>query len=41
MKKIIPVIVAIVLILVVAAAGLGAKLIEKYSYSNELGKKMD
>ncbi len=35
MKKIIPVIVAIVLILVVAAAGLGAKLIEKYSYSKE------
>ena len=35
MKKIIPVLVAIVLIIVVAAAGFGAKIIEKYSYSKE------
>lgn len=35
MKKIIPALVAIVLILVVAAAGFGATLIEKYSYSKE------
>lgn len=35
MKKIIPVIVAVVLILIVAAAGFGSILIEKYSYSKE------
>lgn len=35
MKKIIPVIVAIVLILVVAAVGFGAKVVERYSYSKE------
>lgn len=35
MKKIIPVMVAIVLIIVIAAAGFGAKLLEKYSYSKE------
>ena len=35
MKKIIPVIIAIVLIIVVAAVGFGAKVIEKYSYSKE------
>ena len=35
MKKIIPVIVAIVLIIVIAAVGFGAKLFEKYSYSKE------
>lgn len=35
MKKIIPVLIAIVLIIVVAGVGFGAKLIEKYSYSKE------
>lgn len=35
MKKIIPVIVAVVLIIVIAAAGFGTKLLEKYSYSKE------
>ena len=35
MKKIIPVITAIVLILVVIAIGVGMKLAEKYSYSKE------
>lgn len=35
MKKIIPVLVAVVLIIVIAAVGLGAKIIEKYSYSKE------
>ena len=35
MKKIIPVIVAVVLIILIAAAGFGAKLLEKYSYSKE------
>ena len=35
MKKIIPVIVAIVLIIIVVIAGFGAKLLEKYSYSDE------
>lgn len=35
MKKIIPVLIAIVLIIVVAAIGFGAKLAEKYSYSKE------
>lgn len=35
MKKAIPVVIAIVLIIVVAAAGFGAKLLEKYSYSKE------
>ena len=35
MKKVIPVIIAIVLIIVIAAAGVGAKLLEKYSYSKE------
>ncbi|MDE7247251.1 MAG: chitinase, partial [Lachnospiraceae bacterium] len=35
MKKMIPVIVAIVLIIVIAAAGFGAKILEKYSYSKE------
>ncbi|MCD7724500.1 MAG: glycosyl hydrolase family 18 protein [Clostridiales bacterium] len=35
MKKVIPVIVAIVLIIVVAGIGVGARLLEKYSYSKE------
>lgn len=35
MKKVIPVIIAIVLIIVIAAAGFGARLLEKYSYSKE------
>ncbi|MCX4307541.1 MAG: glycosyl hydrolase family 18 protein [Acetatifactor sp.] len=35
MKKIIPVIVAIVLIIVIAAVGFGTKVLEKYSYSKE------
>lgn len=35
MKKAIPVIIAIVLIIVVAGAGFGVKLLEKYSYSND------
>lgn len=35
MKKIIPVLIAVVLIAVVAAVGVGARLIEKYSYSKE------
>lgn len=35
MKKIIPVLVAVVLIVVVAVIGVGARLIEKYSYSDE------
>ncbi len=35
MKKIIPVIVAVVLIILIGAAGFGAKLLEKYSYSKE------
>ncbi|MDD6812383.1 MAG: glycosyl hydrolase family 18 protein [Lachnospiraceae bacterium] len=35
MKKIIPVIVAIVLIIIVVIAGFGAKIVEKYSYSDE------
>lgn len=35
MKKIIPVLIAIVLIIVVAVAGFGAKLLDKYSYSKE------
>ena len=35
MKKIIPVLIAIVLIIVVAAVGFGAKIIERYSYSKE------
>ncbi|MDE7198788.1 MAG: SH3 domain-containing protein [Lachnospiraceae bacterium] len=35
MKKIIPVIVAVVLIILIAAAGFGVKLLEKYSYSKE------
>ncbi len=35
-KKIIPVIVALVLILVIGAAGVGRKLLDKYSYSREL-----
>lgn len=35
MKKVIPVLIAIVLIIVVAAAGFGAKLLNKYSYSKE------
>lgn len=35
MKKMIPVIIAIVLIILIAAAGFGAKLLEKYSYSKE------
>lgn len=35
MKKIIPVLIAIVLIIVVAVAGFGAKLLNKYSYSKE------
>lgn len=35
MKKIIPALIAIVLIIVVAAAAFGSKLIEKYSYSKE------
>jgi spore germination protein YaaH len=35
MKKAIPVLIAIVLIIVVAAAGFGSRLLEKYSYSKE------
>lgn len=35
MKKIIPVIVAVVLIILIGAVGFGAKLLEKYSYSKE------
>ena len=35
MKKIIPVLIAIVLIIVVAAVGFGAKFMERYSYSKE------
>ena len=35
MKKVIPVLVAIVLIIIIAAVGFGAKIIEKYSYSKE------
>ena len=35
MKKVIPVIVAVVLIILIGAAGFGAKLLEKYSYSHE------
>lgn len=35
MKKMIPVIVAIVLIILIGAAGFGAKVLEKYSYSKE------
>lgn len=35
MKKVIPVIVAIVLIIIIGAAGFGAMLLEKYSYSKE------
>lgn len=35
MKKVIPVIIAIVLIIVIAAAGFGVKLLDKYSYSKE------
>ncbi len=35
MKKVIPVLVAIVLIIIIGAAGLGAMLLEKYSYSKE------
>ena len=35
MKKIIPVLIAIVLIIVVAAVGFGAKVLDKYSYSKE------
>lgn len=35
MKKMIPVIVAIVLIILIAAAGVGVKLLDKYSYSKE------
>lgn len=35
MKKVIPVLIAIVLIIVVGAVGFGARLVEKYSYSKE------
>ena len=35
MKKVIPVLVAVVLIIIIAAVGFGAKIIEKYSYSKE------
>ncbi len=35
MKKMIPVLIAIVLIIAIGAAGFGAKLVEKYSYSKE------
>ncbi len=35
MKKVIPVIVAVVLIILIGAVGFGAKLLEKYSYSKE------
>lgn len=35
MKKVIPVIIAVVLIIVIAGAGFGAKLLDKYSYSKE------
>ena len=40
MKKVIPVIIAIVLIIVIAAAGLGVKLLDKYSYSLGLREVM-
>ena len=35
MKKAIPVLIAIVLIIIIGAAAFGAKIIEKYSYSRE------
>lgn len=35
MKKMIPVIIAVILIIVIAVAGFGVKLLEKYSYSKE------
>ena len=35
MKKLIPVIVAVIAILLVAAVAFGQKIIEKYSYSSE------
>lgn len=35
MKKVIPVIIAVVLIILIAAVGLGAKVLERYSYSKE------
>ena len=35
MKKFIPALIAIVLIIIIAAAGFGAKIIERYSYSKE------
>ena len=35
MKKVIPVLIAVVLIIVIAGIGFGAKLIDKYSYSDE------
>ena len=35
MKKVIPVIIAIVLIFIIAAVGFGGKVVEKYSYSKE------
>lgn len=35
MKKVIPVLVAVILIIIIAAAGFGAKLIDRYSYSKE------
>ena len=35
-KKIIPVIVALVLILIIALVGFGGKILDKYSYSKEL-----
>lgn len=41
MKKMIPVIIAIVLIILIAAAGFGAKLLEKYSYSKERADLME
>ena len=34
-KKIIPVLVAIILIIIIGAVGIGSILIEKYSYSDE------
>ncbi len=35
-KKVIPIIVAVVLIIIIAAVGFGGKLVDKYSYSKEL-----
>ena len=35
MKKIIPVLIAVFMIIVIAVIGVGARLMEKYSYSKE------